>query len=147
VVANFLKTFKTWLPLDNFDNAEWIRSQLVKPFLQKCACEIWEARKKPMRGNKGPETDLGERASNMARSNLPERPNTTFMVVICQVLNGQDIVLSTNQLQAAYPNVRHQEELIDFININGRMKEPYTVTLTFRCTLEKDQLDEEYMGL
>ena len=25
VVADFLETFKTWLPLDNFDNAEWIR--------------------------------------------------------------------------------------------------------------------------
>jgi hypothetical protein len=43
--------------------------------------------------------------------------------------------------------VRHWEELIDFINKNGRLKEPYTQTSRFKCTLEKDELDEEYMGL
>jgi hypothetical protein len=43
--------------------------------------------------------------------------------------------------------VRHWEELIDFINKNGRPKEPYILTLRFKCTLEKDELDEEYKGL
>jgi hypothetical protein len=146
-VADFLETFETWLPLDNFDNAEWIRRQWVEMFLKKCASEIREARKKGRRGNKRPATDLGERASKKARSNLPELPNTTFMVVICRVSNGKDIVLSPNQLQAAYTDVRHWEELIDFINKNGRPKEPYTLTSRFKCTLEKDELDEEYMGL
>jgi len=56
------------------------------------------------------------------------------MVVICRVSNVKDIVLSPNQLQAAYTDVRHWEELIDFINKNGRPKEPYTLTSRFKCT-------------
>jgi len=60
-VADFLATFKTWLPLVNFDNAEWIRRQWVEMFLKKCASEIPEARKKGRRGNKRPAMDLGER--------------------------------------------------------------------------------------
>jgi hypothetical protein len=133
--------------LDNFDNAEWIRRQWVQIFLQKCACEIREVRKKGRRSNKRPATDLGEHASKKARSNLPELPNTTFMVVICRVLNGKDIVLSPNQLQAAYTNMRDWEELIDFINKIRRPKEPYTLTSMFKCTLDKDELYEEYMEL
>jgi len=39
-VADFLATFETWLPLVNFDNAEWIRQQWVEMFLKKCASEI-----------------------------------------------------------------------------------------------------------
>jgi len=46
LVTDFLETFKTWLPLDNFDNAEWIRWQWVEMFLNKCASEIREPRKK-----------------------------------------------------------------------------------------------------
>ena len=45
-VADFLETFKTWLPLENFDNAEWIRRQWVEMILKKCASEVREARKK-----------------------------------------------------------------------------------------------------
>jgi hypothetical protein len=92
-------------------------------------------------------TDLEEQASKQARSNLPELPNKTFMVVICQVSNGKDIVLSLNQLQGAYTYMRHWEDLIDFININRGPKEPYSLTSRFKCTLEKDELDEDYMGL
>jgi hypothetical protein len=62
-VADFLETFKTWLPLGNFDNAKWIRCQWVEMFLKKCAREIREARKKGRRGNTRPATDLGEHAS------------------------------------------------------------------------------------
>jgi len=51
-VADFLETFETWLPLDNFNNAEWIRRQWVAMFLEKCASKIREARKKGRRGNK-----------------------------------------------------------------------------------------------
>ena len=116
-------------------------------FVKRCASEIREARKKGRRGNKRPATDLGERASKKARSNLPELPNTTFMVVICRVSNGNDIVLSPNQLHAAYTDVRHWDELIDFINKNGRPTEPYILTSKFKCTLEQAELDEEYMGL
>jgi hypothetical protein len=34
-VADFLETIVTWLPLENFDNAEWIRWQWVEMFLKK----------------------------------------------------------------------------------------------------------------
>jgi len=46
VVADYLETFECWLPLDNFDNAEWIRQQWVEMFLNKCASKIREIRKK-----------------------------------------------------------------------------------------------------
>ena len=45
-VADLLKTFESWLPLDNFDNAKWIRQQWVEMFLKTCASEIQEASKK-----------------------------------------------------------------------------------------------------
>jgi hypothetical protein len=45
-VADFLETFETWLPLEIFDNAEWIRRQWVEMFLKKCASEVREAMKK-----------------------------------------------------------------------------------------------------
>jgi hypothetical protein len=41
----------------------------------------------------------------------------------------------------------HWDELNDFIHKNGRPKEPYTLTSRFRCTLEKNEFDKEYMGL
>jgi len=106
-VADFLATFKTWLPSVNFDNAEWIRRQWVEMFLKKCASKIREARKKGRRGNKRPATDLGQRAGKKARSNLPELPNTTFTVMIHWVSNGKDMVLAPKQLQASYTDVRH----------------------------------------
>jgi hypothetical protein len=36
-VADIVEAFETWLPLDNFDNAEWIHRQWVELFLKKCA--------------------------------------------------------------------------------------------------------------
>ena len=42
-----------------------------------------------------------------ARGNIPELPNTTFMVVTCRVSNGNDDETSTMQLQASYKDVRH----------------------------------------
>jgi hypothetical protein len=90
---------------------------------------------------------FGRAGEQRARSNLPALPNTMFIVVICQVSNGNDVVLSPNQLKPVYTNVRHWEELIDFLDKNGRPKEPYTLTSRFKCTLEKYQLQQEYMGL
>jgi len=92
---------------------------------KKCASEMWEARKKGMRGNMRPATDLAERVGNKVRSNLPELPNTTFTVMIHWVWNGKDMVLASKQLQASYTDVRHWEELGDFINKNGSPKEPH----------------------
>ena len=60
-VADFLETFETWLPMQNFDNAEWIQRQWVEMFMKKCASDVRKARKQGRRGNKRPATDLGER--------------------------------------------------------------------------------------
>jgi hypothetical protein len=146
-VADFLETFKKWLPLENFHNAEWIRRQWVEMFLKKCASEVREARKKGRRGNKRPATDLGERAGKKARGNVPELPNSTFMVVIRQVPNGNNDPTSSMQFQALYTDVRHWEELIDFIEKNCGPKEPYCLTALYKCNLTQEELDEEYMGL
>jgi hypothetical protein len=59
-VGDVLETFKNCLQLDDSDNAEWIRWQLVEMFLQISASEIQEARKKERRGYKQPATDLGK---------------------------------------------------------------------------------------
>jgi len=147
VVADFLGTFDIWLPMYNFDNAEWICRQWVEIVLKKCASKIQEARKKGREGNKQPVTDLGEHTSKKARCNLLKLPNTTFMVVICWVLNGKDMVQAPKQLQVSYTDVRNWEELIDFIDKNGGPKEPYIMTLMFKYTLEQDELEEGYMGL
>jgi len=88
-------------------------------------------------------TDLGERLSTNAKSTLPALPNTMFMVVIRWVLNGSDIVLSPNQFQAAYANVRYWEELSNFINRNRHPKEPYIPSLRFKCHLKQNKLADE----
>jgi hypothetical protein len=82
-VADFLETFESWLPLENFNNATWIWRQWVEMFLKKCGSEVRKARKKGRRGNKRPATDLCAGVGNKARRDFPELPNTTFMVVIC----------------------------------------------------------------
>jgi len=106
-VAEFLETFETWLPLENFHNAEWIRRQRVEMFWKKCAREVREPRKKGRRGNKRPAMDLGERAGKKARDNLPQLPNTTFIVVIRRVPNGDNDQTSSMQLHGLYTDVRH----------------------------------------
>jgi len=75
-VADVLENFETWLPLENFDNAEWIRRQWVEMYLNKDATEVQEARKKGRRGNKWPVTNLGDRMGKQAWGNLPQLPNT-----------------------------------------------------------------------
>jgi len=42
--------------------------------------------------------------------------------------------------------VRHREELFDIMHNNGGQKEPYILTSMVKCTLELDELDDEYMG-
>jgi len=106
-VADPLETFETWLPLENVDNAEWIWRQWVEMFLKKCASEVWEVRKKGRRGNKRPATDLRECAGKKVRGKVPVWPNTTFMVVIRRVLNGNNDPTSSMQFQALYTDVRH----------------------------------------
>jgi len=135
VVADILETFGTWLPVENFDNAKCIWRQWVAMFLMKCASEVWEARKKGRQGNKRPATDLGQRTFKQVIGNLPELPNSNFMVVIHWVPNGNNDQTSSNQLQASYSDVRHWEELIDFIKKNCYPKEPYCLTAIYKCNL------------
>jgi len=68
------------------------------------------------------------------------------MVVIRQVLNSNHDQTSSNQLQASYTDVRHREELIDFIEINCCPKEPYCLTALYKYNLTQEELDGEYMG-
>ena len=60
--------------------------------------EVPDARKKGRQGNKQPATDLAQRAGKKARGNFPELPNTTFMVVIRRVPNGNNDQTSSMQL-------------------------------------------------
>jgi len=106
-VADLLKTFEKWLPLESFNNAEWIWRQWVEMIWKECAWEVREARKIGRRGNKRPATDLGERAGKDARGIIPQLPNTTFMVVIHRVPNGNNDPTSSMQLQDSYTDVRH----------------------------------------
>ena len=69
------------------------------------------------------------------------------MVVICWVSKDKDTVLARTPLQASAADVRDWQELIDFMDKNGGQKEPHFLTLTFKCTLKQDKLNEEYMGL
>jgi len=133
-VTDFVATFENWLPLVNFDIAEWIRWQWVEMFSKKCASEIQEARKKGRCGNRRPATDLGEHEGKKERFNLPELTNTTFTVMIHWVSNGKDMGLALNQLQASCTDVRHWEELVNFIDKNGGPKEPSFLTSMFKCT-------------
>jgi hypothetical protein len=84
---------------------------------------------------------------NLARSNLLELPNTTFTIIIHWVLNGKDIVQAAKQLQASDPDVRHWEELVDFIDKNGGLKEPFILTSISKCAMEQGHIEVEYMGL
>jgi len=115
--------------------------------LKKCASDIPELRKKGRRGKKRLPTDVGEHAGKKARTNLPELPNSTFMVKIRWVSNGNYNIISPKQLQASYTDVRQREELIDFIDKNGVRKVPYILTSMFKRALVQDKLDTEYMGL
>ena len=146
-VADFLETFEKWLSLGNFDNAKWIRRQWIEMVLKKCVCEVRESRKKGRQGNKRPATDLGECAGKKARGNVPELPNTTFMVVILRVPNSDTDATSSMQFQASYTDVMHWEELIDFIENNCCLKEPKCLTALYNCNLTQEESDEEYMGL
>jgi hypothetical protein len=69
------------------------------------------------------------------------------MVVIPPVSNGNNTQTSSIQLQALYPNVRHWEELVDFIEKNCGPIEPNCLTVLYKCNLTQEELDEEYMGL
>ena len=69
------------------------------------------------------------------------------MVVIRRVLNSNNDPTSSMKFQPSYTDVRHLEELIDFIEKNYSPKEPYCLTALYKCNLTQEELDEDYMGL
>jgi len=146
-VADCLVTSKATLPVKNVDNAGWIWRQWVELFLKKYASEIQEATKNGRWGNQRLAIDLGEPTGNKVRSNLPNLPITTFIVVIHWWPNGNNDQTSSMQLQASYANVRRWEELIDFIERNCGLKETYYLTMIYNCDLTQKELDEAYMRL
>jgi len=146
-VVIFLTTFEKWPPRENFVNAACRRRQWVQMVLKNWASEVREARMKGSRGNKRPATDLGERMRNKVRGKVPELRNTTFVVVNHRVPNGNNDQTFSNQLQALYPDARHWEELMDFIEKNCGPKEPYCLNVLFKSNLTQEELDEECKGL
>jgi len=146
-VAAILNNFETLLAVENFDNTQWIRRQWVEMFLTRCAIEVLDGRKKGSGGNKRLATDLGPPAGNQGRGNLPDLLNATFIVVIRQVPNGNNDQTSSMHLQGSYTDVRHWEELIDFIEQNCSPKQPYSMTEIYIISLTQKEMDEEYRGL
>ena len=57
------------------------------------------------------------------------------------------MVLALKQLQVSYIAARHWEELIDFIDKNRSLKDPYIMSAMFMCTLEQAEFEEEYMRI
>jgi hypothetical protein len=115
-------------------------------FFKKCASEVREVTKKERRSKTRLVTNLGQLAGIHARGTVPKLPNTTFIVVICRVPNSNNNQTSSIQFQALYTDVRHWEELVDFIEKNCSLKEPYYLTALFKWNLTQEELDKEYMG-
>lgn len=81
-----------------------------------------------------------------ARRNHEQFPNTTFKVVICWVPSAGQT--NCTQPQASlYTAVRDWKELITCIERNGGLKELYSLNATFKYTLEKDEFDDDHIGL
>jgi len=138
VIADYLETFLASLALEKFHSAKWMQRQWVKMHSKQPASVVRQARKKARRGNKRQAIHLAERVGKQTTSNLPELPNTTFMVVIRRVLNVNNNQTSRNRLQALYTDVRHWEELIDSIERNCSPKQPYCPTALSMCNVMQE---------
>jgi len=92
-------------------------------------------------------TNLGECEGTNTRGNCPEMPNTSFIIVIHRVPNGNNDLTSRNQVQALYKDLRHWEEQIDFIENNCCPKEPYCLTPIYKWNLTQEEVEEGYMWL
>ena len=115
--------------------------------LKQCTRDYCRRREKEISGNKGPEIDLGEHLRTELKCHLPELPNRTFIILSHWVSNGSANLQFPKQLQASYTDVRHWEELKNFIENNEDPNEPYILTSMFKCTFKQNKLDKEYMGL
>jgi hypothetical protein len=61
--------------------------------------------------------------------------------------NGINSQTSSKHVQASNTDVRHWEELIDFIKKNCSPEAPYSRTVIYKYNLVQEVLDKEYMGL
>jgi len=137
-VADCSVTFKTWLPLENFDNAEWICWQWVEMFLKKCASEVQGARKKGRWGNKWPATDVAPCAGTKVEAKFAELPNTTFMVVIPRELNckmTRHLAINSKLCTQLWGTGRSW--LISFKE-NCCPKEQHCLNVTYKCNLRQE---------
>jgi len=103
------------LPMVHFHHAEWIQQPWVEMFLEKCAKDVQEARKKRRGSNQQPPRDLGDCAGKKVRGNFLKLPNTALLVVICREPKDNNDQTFSNQLYASYIDVRDWAELIDII--------------------------------
>jgi hypothetical protein len=76
-VAECLETFENWLPLEYFDNSQWIQRQWVELCLKQCASDVLKSRQKGMQGKQRLATVSGETVGNKVAGNLPQLGNTT----------------------------------------------------------------------
>lgn len=96
--------------------------------MASCAREVWKSRKQGRRGNQQPGMDLQERIAKWTRILLPKLPNTTLSIVFCRVSNGNNNLISPIVLQTFYTNVRARQYLMDFIEQDGGIIEPFMIT-------------------
>jgi len=90
---------------------------------------------------------LGECVGNKVRSYLLQFVNTIVIIVIHWELNGKNGIVSHTQLEVWYTDLKHWLERMDLIHKNCGPIEPSILTSMFKCTLNKYQLNTEYMGL
>ena len=76
----------------------------------------------------GEATSDQQRIWHRAQAVIRELPNTTFMVVIRRIPNGNRDQTSSTQLQASYTDVWHWEELFVIIEQHCGPEEPYYLT-------------------
>jgi hypothetical protein len=57
------------------------------------------------------------------------------------------MVQAPKQLKTTYMDVKHWEELFNFINKNGGPKELYILTAMFKCTLKQEEKEKEYLQI
>jgi len=69
------------------------------------------------------------------------------MIVIRGMPNVNNDMTSNMQYNAAYTDVRHCEELIDYMEQNCSPKEPYFLTAIYKCNLTQEELYKEYTEL
>jgi len=116
-------------------------------FLKKCGSNVWKASKKERQANKSLAKDWREHWHKYAIGNVLEWPNMIYIIVISRVLNEDANNMSRKALSVWYKNGMKWEGLIGVVKKSCAPKEPFGVAMLNKCTLIKDEIIEEYMGL